>query len=228
MSSTLTDFTVLAGPTRWTLAYVSSLRQDVASGAVLTRLTDARVQRLPAVTACELRRAYASVVRRLVLLHRIIAMLVIILVLQLVIVVALVGGATFPRTPLGSFLRIDRGAVAAPAPDDVHPAFVAVATSAISASTSLLHPSALPTVAQVLLEDRLARRTVLAGQVGTRVVAAFLYAVTLEHVLVAAHVEVHVNPVNLQLPYAAEQSVVGADVVVHPVQNVMISLVLLA
>lgn len=220
----LTDLTVLAGSARRAFAHVSSLRQDVAGGAVLAGLADARVQRLLAVATGELRRAYASVIRRLVLLHRIIAVLVIVLIFELVVVVALVGGAVFPRAPLGSFPRVHRGAMAAPAPDDVHPGFVAVATS-VPASTSLLQPPALPAVAEILLEDRLARRAVLAGQIGTRVVAALLHAVALEHVLVTTHVEVHVDPVDLQLAYAAEQPVVGADIVVDSIDKFVISLV---
>lgn len=210
---------MLAGPARRALAHVSSLRQDVAGGPVLTGFADARIQRLLAVATGELRWAYAPVIRRLVLLHGVIAVLVVVLVLELVVVVALAAGAVFPRAPLGPFPWIHRGAMTTPAPDDVHAAFVAVTTS-VPASASLLQPPAFPAVAEILLENWLARRAVLAGQVGTGVVAAFLHAVALEHVLVAAHVEVHVDPVDLQFAYTAEQSVVGADVVVDSVEKI--------
>lgn len=207
---------MLAGPTGRAFAHVSTLRQNVAGGAVLTGLADTRIQGLLAVPAGVLRRAYAPVIRRLVLLHRVIAVLVAVLVLELVIVIALVGGAAFPRAPLGSPL-VDRGAVRTSASDYVHSD--ALAAASVPAPTPLLHPPALPAVAQVLLEDRLARRAVLTRQIGARVVAAFLHAVALEDILVATHVQVHVDPVDLQLAYATEQPVASTDVVVDPVRK---------
>lgn len=204
-----------AGSTRRTLAHVSSLRQNVASGTVLAGLADAGVQRLLAISAGELRRANASVVRRLVLLHRIIAVVVIVLVLELVIVVALAGDAALPRVLLGPRL-LDRRAVGTTASDYVHPALSA---SIVPVLASFLQPPAFPTVAQILLEDRLARRAVLTGQIGAGIVTALLHAVALEDVLVATHVKIHVDPIDLQLAYAAEKSVIGADVVVDSVRK---------
>lgn len=99
--NTLTDLTVFAGSTRRTLAHVSSLRQDVAGGTMLARFADAGIQRLFTISTGELRRANASVVWRLVLLHSVIAMVVIVLVLELVIVIALAGDAAFFRVLLG-------------------------------------------------------------------------------------------------------------------------------
>lgn len=204
-----------AGSARRTLAHVSSLRQDVAGGTVLAGLADARVQRLLAVSAGELRRTNASVVRRIVLLHRVIAVVVIVLVLRLVIVIALAGDAALPRVLLGSRL-LDRRAMRTTASDYVHPALPA---PIVPASASFLEPPAFPTIAQILLEDRLARRAVLTGQIGAGIVTALLHAVTLEDVLVATHVEIHVDPINLQLADAAEKSVTGTDVIVDSVRK---------
>lgn len=156
---TLTDFAVYAGSTRRTLADVSSLRQDVAGGTVLTGFSDTRVQRFFAVPAGELRRAYASVIRRFVLLHRVIFMIVIILILELIIIVALVVGAAFLRAFL-HFPLVDRRAVGTPASDNVHSTF-AIAASVVSVFTPLLQSSAVPAVAEILLENRLTRRAVL-------------------------------------------------------------------
>jgi len=189
----LTNLAMLAGSTRGTLAHVSSLRHDVARGTVLTRFSDAGVQRFLAIPAGELRRAYAPVIRRFVLLHRVVVVLVIVLVLDFVVVVALFTETAFPRVLLRSPL-IDRRAMRTTTPDYVHPA---LAASVLAALASLLQSPALAAVAQVLLEDRLARRAVLARQIGARIVAAFLHAVALEDVLVVTHVEVHVDSVDL-------------------------------
>lgn len=127
----LTDLTVLASSTRRALAHVSSLRQDITSGTVLAGLTDARIQRFLAVSTSELRWTYTPIVRRLVLLHRVIAMVIIFLVLELGIVIA------FPRVLLCPSL-VDRRAVGTPAPNYVHSAAFAVATSVVPAFTPLL------------------------------------------------------------------------------------------
>lgn len=211
---------MLAGSAGRTLAHVSSLRQNVAGGSVLAGLADARIERLLAVSAGELRRTYASVVRRLVLLHRVIVVIVIVLVLKLVIVVALFGGAAFFRVLL-RLLLIDRRAMIALASHDVH-TLAATVTATVSVLAPLLQSSALTAVAQVLLEDRLTRRAVLAGQIGARVVAAFLHAVTLENVLVVTDVEIDADPVYLQLANATEEPVIGADIVVHSVKQFVI------
>lgn len=135
----LTDLAMFAGSTGRALAHVSSLRQDVTSGTVLARLADARVQRFLAVSAGELWRAYAPVVRRLVLLHRIITVIVIFLVLQLGIEIALPGILLGP--PL-----VDRRAVGTLASDYVHPDTFAVAASAVLALAPLLQSPAIPAV----------------------------------------------------------------------------------
>lgn len=135
----LTDLAVFAGSTGRALAHVSSLRQDVASGTVLTRLADARVQRLLAVSAGELWRAYAPVVRRLVLLHRIVTVIVIFLVLQLGIEIA------FSRILLGPPL-VDRRAVGTLASDYVHPDTFTVAAPVVPTFTPLLQSPAIPAI----------------------------------------------------------------------------------
>jgi len=78
--------------------------------------------------------------------------------LDFVIVVALVTETAFPRILFGSPL-IDRRAMRTTASDYVHPA---LAAPVLAAFASLLQSPAFATVAQVLLEDRLARRAILA------------------------------------------------------------------
>lgn len=185
---------MLASSAGRTLAHVTTLRHDVARSTVLTRFSDARVQRFLAVPAGELWRTYAPVIRRLVLLHRVVVVLVVVLVLDLVIVIALVAEAAFPHVSSRTPPLIDRRAVRASTSDYVHSA---LAASVPAVFTSLLQSPALATVAQVLLEDWLARRAVLTGQTRAGIVAAFLHAVTLEDVLVVTHVEIHVDPVDL-------------------------------
>lgn len=185
---------MLAGSTRRTLAHVSSLRQDIAGGTILAGFADAGVQRLLAIPAGELRRTNASVVRQSVLLYRVIAVIVIILILELVIVIALAGYATFPRVFLGSRL-LYRCAVRTSTSNNVHSA--SLAASVVPALAFLLQLPAFPAVAQILLEDRLARRAVLTRQIGACVITTLLHAVALEDVFVATHVEIHVEPVDL-------------------------------
>lgn len=158
---------MLAGPARRALAHVSSLWKDIASSTVLAGLADTRIQRLFTVTASKLRWAYTSVVRRLVLFHRVIAVLVIVLILELVVVVALVGGTASSRVSLESLSwSFDRGAMVTFTPNNIHSTPVAVTIAVatpVPASTSLLQPFTLPTVTEIFLKNWLARRTVLAG-----------------------------------------------------------------
>lgn len=203
---------MFAGPPRGALADVTTLGENIASGPVLTRLPYARIQRLLAISTRELRRADASVIGRLVFLNRVISMLVTVLVIDLVIVIALGRGATFPRVLLRPAFTIDQGAMSPLAPHDVHPALA-------PPLAPFLDPPALVPVAQVLLEDRLAGGTVLAREIGARVLPALLHAIRLQDLFVAAHVEIHVDSIDLQLSYATEETVVGPDILVNPVQT---------
>lgn len=164
----------------WTFAHVTTLRQDVAGGSVLTRFAYTRIQRLLAVSTGELRRTDASVIRRFELLHLVISMLEAGLVIDVV---------TFLRVLLRSAL-IDRGAMSPLASHDVHPVLVL-------AFPSFLDSSALAAVAPILFEDRLTRCTVLTRQIRARVLPALLHSVSLQDLLVAAHVEIDKVPIDL-------------------------------
>jgi len=149
---------MFAGPTRGTLAHVSSLWHDVTRGTVLTRFSNAGIQRFLTIPTGELRRAYTPIIRRLVFLHGVVVVFVIIFVLDFVIVVALVTETAFPRIFFGSPL-IDRRTMRTTASDYVHPALAAPALATLA---SFLQSPALATVAQVLFEDRLACCAILA------------------------------------------------------------------
>lgn len=172
----LTNFAMNAGPTGRTLANVSTLGQYVASGTVLAGLVDARIQGFLAITAGELRRANALVIRRLVLFYRVISTLETPLVIEIVVVIALRTDATLFRILLRSWL-IDRGAMRALTPDDVYAVLPSVLVDSIL--TPLLQSSTLAAIAKILLVDRLAGRSVLAGKIGARVFSAFLNAISL-------------------------------------------------
>lgn len=203
---------MFAGPPGRALANVATLGENVASGPVLARLSYARVQRLLAISTRELRGADASVIGRLVLLDRIISVLVTVLVIDVVVVIALGRGATFPRVLLRSTFAIDQGAMSPLAPHDVHPVLALPLPP-------FLDPPALVAVAQILLENRLASGAVLARKIGARVLPALLHAIRLQDLFVAAHVEIHVDSIDLQFPYATEETVVGADILVNPVRT---------
>lgn len=201
---------MFSSSTRRALADVTTLRKDVASGAMLARFAYAGVQGFFAVPSSELRGADAPVIGWVVLLHSVIPVFVIVLVVDVVVVIALGRRATLPRVLLRPSL-IDRGAMGPFAPNNIHAALVPILPA-------FLDPPALAAVAEILFEDRLARGAVLAGQIGARILPALFHAVALQDVLVVAHVKVHEIPIDLQLSYAAEETVVGANVVVNSVK----------
>lgn len=174
---------------------------------MLTRFANARVQGLLTIPASELWRTDAPVIRWIVFLHSIISMFKIVLVIDVIIVVAFRGSATFFRVLLRSSL-VDRGAVRSFASYDIHAILV-------SAFSSFLDSPAFATVAEIFFEDRLAGGSVLAGQIGARVFTAFFHAIGFEDVLVVAHVEVRRLSVDLDFSYAAEKTMICADVVVN-------------
>ena len=171
---------MFSSPARWTLAHVTTLRQDVAGGSVLTRFAYTRIQGLLAVSTGELRWTDASVIRRFELLHRVVTMLETGLVIDVV---------TFLRVLLRPAL-IDRGAMGPLASHDVHPVLVL-------ALSPFLYSSALAAVAPILLEDRLTRCAVLTRQIGARVLPTLFHSVRLQDLLVAAHVEIDEVPIDL-------------------------------
>lgn len=212
----LTNFAMNAGPAGWTFANVSTLGQYVASGTVLAGLVDTRIQGFLAIPAGELRRANALVIRWLVLFDRVIATLETPLVIKIVVVIALCTNATFLRILLRSWL-IDRGAMRALTPDDAYAVLASVLIDPIL--TPLLQSSTFPTIAEILLVDRLTSRSVFTGKIGARVVSAFLNAISLQNVFISSNVQVHEYSIDLQLPYASQKTVVGADIVVDSVQD---------
>lgn len=193
---------MLPSPARWTLADIATLWQYVTGCSMLAGFSHAGIQRLLAILSCVLRRTDASVIRRFVSWRAVVVIFVIRFVIEIVVEVATRTGASYSRRfrcvlslrPLR--LRLDRGAMRALAPDDVHSPFVSAGV--LSFALSLLRTaSAFTAVAQILLEYRLAGRAVSAGQIRASVLATFLHPISFQHVLVLADMEIHRHPVDL-------------------------------